>query len=137
VPGDHTHLAHVEEELGEYFAGVRTEFTVPIAVPGTDFQQACWDYLRTVPYGETRSYAEQANALGRRAAVRAVGRANGDNRLAVVIPCHRVVRTDGELAGYGGGVWRKRLLVTFERLNRETIDGGGTPIPIAEAGINT
>ncbi len=115
VPGEHEHLSHLDRELAEYFTGARRQFTVPMVAPGTPFQEQCWDYLRTVPYGETRCYADEATAVGRPGAMRAVGRANGDNRLAIVIPCHRVVRSNGQLAGYGGGVWRKRLLLELER----------------------
>ena len=84
-------------------------------VPGTDFQRAVWDQLMTIPYGTTRSYEEQARAIGRPSARRAVGRANGDNRIAIVIPCHRVVASNGTLCGYGGGLWRKQHLLDHER----------------------
>jgi AraC family transcriptional regulator of adaptative response/methylated-DNA-[protein]-cysteine methyltransferase len=114
VPGSHPHLAALDRQLDEYFAGARRTFDVPLVAPGSAFQQGCWDYLRTIPYGETRSYEQQATAIGRPGASRAVGRANGDNRIAIVIPCHRVVRANGELAGYGGGMWRKRRLLDLE-----------------------
>lgn len=122
VPGSSPHIDRLEEELREYFQGARTEFEVPLLYPGTDFQVACWEYLRTIPYGATRSYGEQASALGRPGAQRAVGRANGDNRLAIVIPCHRVVGADGRLTGYGGGLWRKKILLEHEEAR--SVGGG-------------
>lgn len=115
VPGDNDILAQTQREIGEYFAGERTTFDVPITLPGTEFQQAVWAGLQTIPYGETRSYAQQAERIGRPAAVRAVGKANGDNRLAIIVPCHRVVGADGALTGYGGQLWRKRALLELER----------------------
>lgn len=114
VPGTSPPIAKLREELDEYFAGKRRRFTVPVITAGTEFQEKVWSELRRIPYGETRSYAELAAAVGRPTAVRAVGRANGDNRLAIVIPCHRVVGASGELTGYGGGVWRKRHLLLRE-----------------------
>jgi AraC family transcriptional regulator of adaptative response/methylated-DNA-[protein]-cysteine methyltransferase len=100
--------------MDEYLAGERTAFEVPIASPGTEFQRDVWDALQTIPFGETRSYGDIAAAIGRPTAVRAVGKANGDNRLAVIIPCHRVVGADGKLTGYGGGMWRKQRLLELE-----------------------
>src|ERR1035438_2697706 len=102
-------------ELGEYFAGARREFTVPLAYPGTAFEREVWTRLLAIPYGETRSYEELARAVGRPGASRAVGTANGRNRIAILIPCHRVVNKNGELGGYGGGLWRKRLLLELEK----------------------
>lgn len=115
APGSNDHIAQLDEELHEYFDGRLRQFTVPTVEPGTDFQRAVWEQLRTIPYGMTRSYEEQARALGRPTARRAVGRANGDNRIAIVIPCHRVVASDGTLCGYGGGLWRKQHLLDHER----------------------
>jgi AraC family transcriptional regulator of adaptative response/methylated-DNA-[protein]-cysteine methyltransferase len=115
VPGANTHTAGVCRELTEYFAGQRTVFEVPLVIKGTDFQERVWAALRTIPYGETRSYHDIAVALGTPGAARAVGRANGANRIAIVIPCHRVVQHDGTLGGYGGGVWRKQRLLDLER----------------------
>ncbi len=102
-------------ELRDYFEGGRQRFDVPIQPVGSDFERAVWDRLLEIPYGETRSYAEIAKRVGRPAAVRAVGRANGMNALAVVVPCHRVVGSDGRLVGYGGGLWRKERLLELER----------------------
>jgi AraC family transcriptional regulator, regulatory protein of adaptative response / methylated-DNA-[protein]-cysteine methyltransferase len=115
VPGSNDVARTLEDELARYFAGELTAFTTPLLTPGTPFQQAVWAGLREIPYGQTRSYGEQARALGSPGAVRAVGRANGDNRIAIVIPCHRVVGADGSLTGYGGGLERKRFLLELER----------------------
>ena len=115
APGSNDHIAHLDEELRQYFDGRLTRFTVLTVVPGTDFQRAVWQQLLTIPYGRTRSYEEQARAIGRPSARRAVGRANGDNRIAIVIPCHRVVASNGTLCGYGGGLWRKQHLLDHER----------------------
>lgn len=106
--------ARVRRQLDEFFAGKRREFDIPVATPGTPFQRAAWDALRRIPSGATRSYAEQAAAIGRPSAVRAIARANGDNRIAIVIPCHRVIGSDGSLTGYGGGLWRKAKLLERE-----------------------
>jgi AraC family transcriptional regulator, regulatory protein of adaptative response / methylated-DNA-[protein]-cysteine methyltransferase len=115
APGSNAHLDRLAGELRDYFGGELRAFTVPLVVAGSDFQRAVWDSLRRIPYGETCSYADIARRIGRPAAVRAVGRANGDNRIAIVIPCHRVVGSDGELTGYGGGLWRKRALLALEQ----------------------
>jgi AraC family transcriptional regulator of adaptative response/methylated-DNA-[protein]-cysteine methyltransferase len=101
-------------ELEEYFEGELREFRTPLVTPGSPFQQRVWNALREIPYGATRSYAEQARAIGAPAAVRAVARANGDNRIALAVPCHRVVGSDGSPTGYGGGLWRKRWLLRHE-----------------------
>ena len=114
VPGTNAVLESAERELEVYFAGELSEFSVPLHLPGTEFQRRTWAALRRIPYGETRSYAEQAEAIGSPAAVRAVARANGANRVAIVVPCHRVIGKDGKLSGYGGGVWRKRRLLELE-----------------------
>jgi AraC family transcriptional regulator of adaptative response/methylated-DNA-[protein]-cysteine methyltransferase len=115
VPGTNAMLERLDVELKEYFDGRRTEFEVPLILDGTEFQKAAWQSLCAIPYGETRSYAEQARSIGRPKAVRAVGRANGDNHITIVIPCHRVVGADGKLTGYGGGLWRKQALLEHER----------------------
>jgi O-6-methylguanine DNA methyltransferase len=101
-------------ELEEYFAGKRREFTFPLDLRGTDFQQACWRALLAIPYGETRSYADIARAVGKPNAFRAVGMANNRNPIAIVVPCHRVIASDGTLCGYGGGLDVKRKLLELE-----------------------
>ncbi len=115
VPGDTPAGQRLEEELAAYFEGSLTVFTTPLDPAGTEFQQAVWRVLREIPSGETRSYGEQASMLGRPSAVRAVARANGDNPIAIVVPCHRVIGADGTLTGYGGGLWRKRWLLHHEQ----------------------
>ncbi len=114
TPGENEHIGRIQQELDEYFDGKRTEFSVPLVVPGTDFQRRVWQALQDIPYGETRAYEDIARAIDNPKAVRAVGRANGDNRIPIVIPCHRVVRADGTLGGYGGELWRKRFLLELE-----------------------
>ena len=101
-------------ELEEYFAGKRREFTFPLDLRGTDFQLACWRALLAIPYGETRSYADIARAVGKPNAFRAVGMANNRNPIAIVVPCHRVIASDGTLCGYGGGLDVKRKLLELE-----------------------
>jgi AraC family transcriptional regulator of adaptative response/methylated-DNA-[protein]-cysteine methyltransferase len=114
LPGASPHIERLRAALDEYFAGRRREFDLPLVAPGTPFQERVWQELRRIPYGETRSYADLARRIGRPKAVRAVARANGMNRMALLIPCHRVVETGGGLGGYGGGVWRKRRLLDLE-----------------------
>ncbi|MEO6911529.1 MAG: methylated-DNA--[protein]-cysteine S-methyltransferase [Edaphobacter sp.] len=104
----------VAEQLHEYFDKKRTAFTFPIAPAGTPFQQRVWDLLRAIPYGDIRTYAQLADAIGNRAAVRAVGLANGRNPISIVVPCHRVVGSDGSLTGYAGGLDRKQFLLELE-----------------------
>ena len=115
VPGSHPHLDQLTRELGEYFAGARRVFDVPVHAPGSGFEERVWRALCAIPFGETRSYEDIAREVGSPKAVRAVGRANGLNRIAIVIPCHRVVNKSGELGGYGGGLWRKRRLLHLEK----------------------
>lgn len=114
APGTHAHIEMLDGQLREYFKGSRREFELPMILSGSEFQRAVWIQLLKIPYGETSSYADIAERVRRPAARRAIGRANGENRLAIVIPCHRVVRSDGQLSGYGGGVWRKRALLEHE-----------------------
>jgi methylated-DNA-[protein]-cysteine S-methyltransferase len=102
-------------QLDEYFAGRRTEFDLPITLAGTEFQRRVWAALCEIPYGETISYGELANRLGRPTASRALGLANGKNPLCIIVPCHRVVGSTGDLTGYGGGLARKQFLLDFER----------------------
>lgn len=103
------------EQLAEYFAGDRAEFDLPLTLAGTPFQRTVWTALRDIPYGETVSYGELAQHIGRPTASRAVGLANGKNPISIIVPCHRVVGSNGDLTGYGGGIERKRHLLDFER----------------------
>lgn len=122
VPGSNPHFQALDRQIEEYFAGRRKRFDLPVILKGTPFQEEVWRGLIEIPYGTTRSYQEQAELLGRPHAVRAVARANGENRIAIIIPCHRVVGKDGKLRGYGGGLWRKRYL-----LDHEMKAGAGVP----------
>ncbi len=108
-------LRAAASQLREYFDGRRTEFDLPLDPHGTDFQRAVWDALCEIPFGETRSYGEQARMIGRPNASRAVGAANGRNPIAIIIPCHRVIGASGELTGFGGGLDTKRRLLDLER----------------------
>jgi AraC family transcriptional regulator of adaptative response/methylated-DNA-[protein]-cysteine methyltransferase len=114
VPGSHPHFDRLQEQLDEYFSGKRREFTLPLVLPGTPFQKQVWVGLQSIPYGATRSYKEQAETIGAPNAVRAVARANGENRIAILVPCHRVIGANGELVGYGGGLSRKQYLLKLE-----------------------
>ena len=113
--GDNIHLKSLRKQLDKYFSGELKEFTIPLVTPGTDFQQAVWKELLEIPYGTTRSYQEQANALRRSDSVRAVANANGMNRISIIIPCHRVIGSNGRLTGYGGGLKRKKWLLDHEK----------------------
>jgi AraC family transcriptional regulator of adaptative response/methylated-DNA-[protein]-cysteine methyltransferase len=115
VPGDHPHLAATRQQLADYFSGKNLEFDISLAPVGSNFQLQAWKILRSIPVGETRSYSWMAKRLGDENARRAVGRANGTNMICIVIPCHRVIRADGTLCGYGGGLWRKKWLLDHER----------------------
>jgi AraC family transcriptional regulator of adaptative response/methylated-DNA-[protein]-cysteine methyltransferase len=114
VPAASAILSRLAQELTEYFNGKRRQFTIPLSTPGSEFQQAVWNRLQRIAYGSTISYRDVAADLNMPRAVRAVARANGDNRIAVIIPCHRVIGSDGDLTGYGGGLWRKRRLLELE-----------------------
>ncbi|MFF2639273.1 methylated-DNA--[protein]-cysteine S-methyltransferase [Streptomyces niveus] len=107
-------FAAVIAQLDEYFAGERTEFDVPLRLHGTPFQRGVWEQLLMIPYGETRSYGQLADALGKSGASRAVGLANGKNPVSIIVPCHRVIGSTGSLTGYGGGLDRKQRLLAFE-----------------------
>ena len=107
-------LDQLAVELAAYFAGQRQQFGVPLDLVGTPFQMAAWQALLTIPYGRTRSYAEQARAIGKPTATRAVAAANGQNKVSIVVPCHRVIGSDGILTGFGGGLPRKRALLNLE-----------------------
>ncbi len=115
VPAESPHFALLRQELASYFRGSLRAFTVPLALRGSAFQERVWRGLLEIPYGETLSYAGLAGKLGVPGAARAVGMANGRNRLAILVPCHRVVNADGNPGGYGGGLWRKRALLDLER----------------------
>ena len=119
VAGSDPVFDQLHSEMSEYFTGKRSEFEVPLATAGTPFQESVWRALREIPYGATKSYSDQARAIGRPEAVRAVARANGDNRIAIIIPCHRVIGADGSLTGYGGGLWRKQRLLEIEGVSVE------------------
>ncbi|MFI5336089.1 MAG: bifunctional transcriptional activator/DNA repair enzyme AdaA [Opitutales bacterium] len=115
VPGNSAILDETARQLDRYFAGAEFAFNLPLAPVGTDFQQRVWTELRRIPPGHTRSYAQVAAKLGIPRAPRAIGRANGSNMLAIVIPCHRIINADGSLCGYAGGLWRKQRLLEHER----------------------
>ncbi len=117
VPGRHPTLSAAASQLGEYFAGERMHFDLPLVPTGSPWEQSAWTHLRSIPPGETESYGAMAAALGRPGAARAIGRANGLNYLSIVIPCHRVIASDGKLTGYGGGLWRKQWLLNHERIH--------------------
>ena len=107
-------LLEAERQLAQYFAGERTEFSLPLDFAGTDFQRRVWQALLTIPYGETRTYAEIAQQIGSPAAVRAVGAANGRNPISIIAPCHRVIGSSGELRGFAGGLETKAWLLGLE-----------------------
>ena len=126
LKGDDDVLAQTRGELEEYFDGRRRTFTVPLAPNGTEFQRSVWSALTEIPYGKTISYAELARRLGNEAAVRAVGAANGRNPIPVIVPCHRVIGSDGSLTGFGGGLPRKKWLLQHEN---------ALPLEQAELGV--
>ncbi len=123
-------LRHATRQLREYFDGARREFDLPLAPDGTDFQCRVWEALRRIPYGETISYGELARRIGTPTASRAVGAANGKNPLAIVVPCHRVIGTDGTLTGYGGGLPVKETLLALER----RVAGTDSHLPFGQRG---
>lgn len=116
-PGSNEMMNYVAHQLHQYFDGTLKEFSIPVVYSGTDFQQSVWKQLQTIPYGHTRAYQEQAEQIGNEKAVRAVARANGNNRISIIIPCHRVIGKDGSLTGYGGGLRRKKYLLNLEQAN--------------------
>jgi len=116
--GDSPLFTQLKDELNEYFTGNLQQFTVPLDTKGTEFQMQAWDALLNIPYGETRSYLEQAHAINKPKAFRAVASANRNNRISIIIPCHRVIAKNGDLAGYGGGLDRKEFLINLEEKNR-------------------
>ncbi len=115
IQGYNKHFIELEKQLKEYFDGVRTNFSVSLFTPGSGFQSTVWKALQTIPYGQTRTYKEQAIAIGHPASIRAVANANGMNRVSILIPCHRVIGSEGQLTGYGGGLWRKKYLLELEK----------------------
>lgn len=117
IQGENAHFKNVEIQLAEYFEGKRKEFDVKLFTPGSAFQNKVWEQVKSIPYGKTRTYKKQAIAVGNADAVRAVATANGMNRIAIIIPCHRVIGSDGNLTGYAGGLWRKKYLLELEREN--------------------
>jgi len=114
IYGVNAHLDELKVQLEEYFSAIRTAFTIPLDPVGTEFQKRVWEVLNEIPYGTTRSYAGQAKALNKPEAIRAIAQANGMNKISIVIPCHRVIGSDGKLTGYGGGLWRKKWLLDLE-----------------------
>lgn len=123
VEGDAPLLDRLADQLDEYFAGTRRAFDLPLDLPGSSFQGRVWDELRRIPYGGTISYRELAERVGAGAAYRAVGRANGSNRVAIIVPCHRVIAANGGLGGYGGGLAAKRRLLDLEAAGSATRRG--------------
>lgn len=117
VIGGNPYLDQLQEQLEQYFKGDRKVFDIPLDLVGTDFQKQVWLSLLKVPYGKTTTYREQASLLGKPNAVRAVANANGKNKISIILPCHRVIGSDGTLTGYGGGMWRKKKLLEFEKRN--------------------
>ncbi|WP_210302603.1 methylated-DNA--[protein]-cysteine S-methyltransferase [Phyllobacterium sp. 628] len=114
LSGEHAYLDQIDAEIAAYFAGQLTCFETPLFLPGTPFQNTIWSMLLKLPYGKTRTYGDMARALGKPNSSRAVGGANGQNRIAIVVPCHRIIGADGSLTGYGGGQPRKRFLLDLE-----------------------
>jgi AraC family transcriptional regulator of adaptative response/methylated-DNA-[protein]-cysteine methyltransferase len=129
VPGEHRHLAVIRSELAVYFSGKNLQFSVPVAPVGSPFQLRAWELLRKIPVGETRSYSWMAKKLGDAEMRRAVGRANGENMMCIIIPCHRVIRADGTLCGYGGGLWRKKWLLDHEQKFKKRARGDSNTRP--------
>lgn len=115
IEGKHQILSQTRKQLDEYFAHQRTNFDLPIRFNGTEFQNSAWNALLQVPYGETRSYAQQAELIGNLKAVRAIGRANGLNPISIIVPCHRIIGKSGKLTGYASGLEDKKYLINLER----------------------
>ncbi|MEO1254327.1 MAG: trifunctional transcriptional activator/DNA repair protein Ada/methylated-DNA--[protein]-cysteine S-methyltransferase [Bacteroidota bacterium] len=118
ITGKHPMIDEVSNQLAAYFEGKLKSFDIPLVVPGTEFQQKVWNALTQIPYGVTRSYKQQADVVGDVKAVRAVARANGENRISIIIPCHRIIGSDGSIVGYGGGIHRKQWLLKHEFENQ-------------------
>ena len=119
VEGHNPHLELLQRELGDYFEGSLARFSVKLHLQGTPFELKVWNELKKIPYGDTRSYGDIAQAVGQPKAFRACGRANGANYVSIVVPCHRVIESSGKLRGYGGGLWRKKYLLELESRGRQ------------------
>ena len=126
VKGDHNLFNSLEEQLNQYFNGNLTKFKIPLTMIGTDFEQKVWIELQNIPQGKTKSYLEIAKLINNPTGFRAVARANGSNNISIIIPCHRVIASNGNLQGYGGGLWRKELLLNLEKfgtgINKKLIE---------------
>ena len=123
LPGTNDVIKTVQRDMNAFFSGTLKAFTTPLQVPGTAFQKMVWRELADVPYGTTTTYGALAKHIGQPSAVRAVAQANGANRIAIMLPCHRIIGKDGKLTGYGGGLWRKRRLLELERQHCEATEG--------------
>ena len=137
IQGNNPHFKLLEKELHEYFKGERKVFTVTLFSPGTAFQQMVWEELKTIPFGSVRSYKQQAIAIKQPSSVRAVANANGMNRISILIPCHRVIGSDGELTGYGGGIWRKKKLLEMEKCYLPAADNSSLKSPVKNIAVNS
>lgn len=126
VAGSHPVLVETQRQLREYFAGTRRRFELPLDFVGTEFQKSVWSALLTIPYGETRTYAQIAAQIGKPAAVRAVGAANGRNPISIITPCHRVIGTNGDLTGFGGGMENKAILLALESPQQDLLASGAS-----------
>jgi len=115
--GDNNHLQALRTQINEYFSGQREIFRIPLILSGTEFQNKIWKELQNITYGTTRTYKQLAEKIGQASAARAVANANANNRIAIIIPCHRVIASNGKLAGYAGGLWRKEYLLELENQN--------------------
>lgn len=125
VPADNPHFDTLRTQLNEYFKGERKEFDIPLDLVGTEFQKTVWLALLQISYGHTISYGNQAELIGKPSSVRAVANANGKNKISIILPCHRVIGADNSLTGYGGGIWRKKKLLEFEKENLSRLSGKG------------
>src|SRR5690554_377319 len=123
ILGRNTHLDQLENELKEYFEGKRKTFSVTLHTPGNEFSQSVWKTLQNIPYGKTISYKEQAELMSNPKAIRAIATTNGRNRLAIIIPCHRVIGSNGTMTGYAAGIEKKKWLLKFEREHSEKEEG--------------
>lgn len=119
IAGRNQYSDQLEKEVGEYFEGKRKVFSVPVHTPGNEFSKSVWRMLMNIPYGQTWTYKKQAEMLNNPKAIRAIGTTNGRNRLAIIIPCHRVIGSNGSLVGYAGGIEKKKWLLNFEREHSE------------------